>query len=207
MTIGIGAIGGAGNTVVMAADTKGSYSDPRFSDRLIGKQYDFFPHHLLAANIAGTVPVCQSVLSSLVTEVDKLINLPVVFHDHIRKAIQEAQIHDVLFRLDYELVNCLGMRLSEWQSLVKGSPQFRRGRQVVRNFQLPMQIAVGGFVTGGSVVLLEAQFNEAPEMGGWSTVGTGGDPAAESLGKRDQSMNTSFQRTMVHVAEALESAR
>src|ERR1700679_4342219 len=59
MTIGIGAIGGSGNTVVMATDTKGSYPDPRFSDFLLGKQYDFFPHHLLAANIAGTVPVCK----------------------------------------------------------------------------------------------------------------------------------------------------
>jgi len=34
MTIGIGAIGGSGNTVVMATDTKGSYQDPRFSDSL-----------------------------------------------------------------------------------------------------------------------------------------------------------------------------
>jgi hypothetical protein len=207
MTIGIGAVGGGGNTVVMATDTKGSYKDPRFSDFLIGKQYDFFPHHLLAANIAGTVPVCRSVISSLVTEVDKLLKLPVIFHDHIRNAVREAQIHDLLFRLDYELVNHLGMRLSEWKSLDEVSLQYRRAQRLVRKYQLPMQITVGGFVTGGSIVMLEAQFNEAPEMVEWSAIGTGGDHAAESLGKRDQGANTSVQRTIVHVAEAMEAAR
>jgi len=43
MTIGIGAASDSGTTVMMAADTKGSYDDPRYSDTLIGKQYDFFP--------------------------------------------------------------------------------------------------------------------------------------------------------------------
>jgi hypothetical protein len=55
MTVGIGAVAGSGNSVLMVADTKGSYNDPRYSDTLIGKQYDFSPHHLLTANIAGTV--------------------------------------------------------------------------------------------------------------------------------------------------------
>jgi hypothetical protein len=207
MTIGIGAVGGSGNTVVMATDTKGSYQDPRFSDFLIGKQYDFFPHHLLAANIAGTVPVCKSVVSSLVNEMDKLLREPVIFHDHIRRAVQEAQINDILFRLDYELVNRLGMSRAEWQVLDKTSLQFRRAQRVIRKYQLPMQLTVGGFVTGGSIVMLEAQFNEVPEMVEWSAIGTGGDPAAESLGKRNQGATTSFQRTLVHVAEAMEAAR
>jgi hypothetical protein len=207
MTIGIGAIGGSGNTVVMATDTKGSYQDPRFSDFLIGKQYDFFPHHLLVANIAGTVPVCKSVVSSLVSEMDKLVGEPVVFHDHIRRAVQEAQIHDILFRLNYELVNRLGMSRAEWLALDKVSLQYRRAQRVIRKYQLPMQLTVGGFVTGGSIVMLEAQCNQPPEMVEWSAIGTGGDPAAESLGKRNQGATTSFQRTLVHVAEAMEAAR
>ena len=141
------------------------------------------------------------------TEVDKILNLPVIFHDHIRNAVREAQIQDLLFRLDYELVNHLGMRLSEWKTLDKVSLQYRRAQRLVRKYQLPMQLTVGGFVTGGSIVMLEAQFNEAPEMVEWSAIGTGGDHAAESLGKRDQGANTSFQRTLVHVAEAMEAAR
>jgi hypothetical protein len=207
MTIGIGAIGDSANTIVMATDTKGSYQDPRFSDTLIGKQYDFFPHNLLSANIAGTVPVCKSVVSSLVCEIDKLLIEPVVYHDHVRRAIQEAQIHDILFRLDYELVNRLGMSRAEWLALDKISLQYRRAQRVIRKYQLPMQLTVGGFVTGGSIVMLEAQFNEPPEMVEWSAIGTGGDYAAESLGKRNQGANTSFQRTLVHVAEAMEAAR
>jgi len=70
-----------------------------------------------------------------------------------------------------------------------------------------MCLTVGGFVTGGSIVMLEAQFNEVPEMVEWSAIGTGGDAAAESLGKRNQGATTSFQRTLVHVAEAMEAAR
>lgn len=207
MTIGIGAVGGSGNTVVMATDTKGSYKDPRFSDFLIGKQYDFFPHHLLAANIAGTVSVCKSVVSSLVNEMDKLVGEPVIFHDHVRNAVKEAQIHDILFRLNYELVNRLGMSRAEWLALDKVSLQFRRAQRAIRQYQLPVQLTVGGFVTGGSIVMLEAQFNEAPEMVEWSAIGTGGNHAAESLGKRNQGATTSFQRTLVHVAEAMEAAR
>jgi hypothetical protein len=206
MTIGIGALSAPGNVVMMAADTKGSYNDPRYSDTLIGKQYDFFPHYLLAANIAGTVPVCQSVMSHLVAEMDKLVGLAIVRHDHVRNAIKEAQLNELLDRVDYEMVNHLGMRLSEWKSLDKVSLLFRRAQRLVRRFQLPMQLIVGGFV-GGSMVMLETQFNEAPEMKEYSAIGSGGDVAVESLAKRNQGANTSFQRTIVHVAEAMEAAR
>jgi hypothetical protein len=206
MTIGIGAAASSGNTVMMAADTKGSYNDPRYSDTLIGKQYDFFPHHLLAANIAGTVPVCQSVMSHLVAEMDKLVGLAIIRHDHVRNAIKEAQLNELLDRVDYEMVKHLGMRLSEWKTLDKVSLQFRRAQRIVRRYQLPMQLIVGGFV-GGSMVMLETQFNEAPEMKEYSAIGSGGDAAVDSLAKRNQGGNTSFQRTIVHVAEAMEAAR
>jgi hypothetical protein len=205
MTIGIGAIS-AFETVVMAADTKGSYNDPRYSDTLIGKQYDFFPHHLLVANIAGTVPVCQSVLSHLVAEVDKLVGLPIVRHDHIRNAIKEAQIKEILDRLDYELVNQLGMSRTEWLALDKATLQYRRAQRLIRLFQLPMQLIVGGFVAS-SVVMLQVHSNEAPEMVEYSAIGTGGPYAADSLAKRNQGANTTFQRTIVHIAEAMEAAR
>jgi hypothetical protein len=206
MTIGIGAMSGSGTTVIMAADTKGSYNDPRYSDTLIGKQYDFFPHHLLAANIAGTVSVCQSVMSHLVAEVDKLVGLPIIRHDHIRNAVKEAQIKEILDRLDHELVNRLAMSRSEWMALDKVTLQFRRAQRLIKLFQLPMQLIVGGFVSS-SIVLLEANFNAFPEMVECSAIGSGGDIAAESLAKRNQGANTSFQRTIVHVAEAMEVAR
>jgi hypothetical protein len=206
MTIGIGAVGGSGNTIMMAADTKGSYNDPRYSDTLIGKQYDFFPHHLLAANIAGTVPVCQSLMSHLVAEVDKLVGLAIIRHDHIRNAVKEAQISEILDRLDYELVNHLAMRRSDWIALDKAKLQYRRAQRLIRKFQLPMQLIVGGFVNG-SLIMLETQFNEPPEMVEYSAIGTGGPYAADSLAKRNQGANTSFQRTIVHVAEAMEAAR
>lgn len=206
MTIGIGAACGSGTAVMMAADTKGTYNDPRYSDTLIGKQYDFFPHHLLAANIAGTVPVCQSLMSHLVAEMDKLVGLPVIRHDHVRNAVKESQIAELLDRLDYEMVNQLGMRLSEWKKFDKTSLLFRRAQRLVRRFQLPMQLIVGGFV-GGSLVLLETQFNDPPEMKEYSCIGSGALYADNSLAKRNQGANTSFQRTIVHVAEAMEAAR
>jgi hypothetical protein len=206
MTIGIGAASASGTVVMMAADTKGSYNDPRYSDTLIGKQYDFFPHHLLAANIAGTVPVCQSVMSHLVAEMDKLVGLPIVRHDHVRNAVKEAQIKEILDRLDYELVNQMGISRSEWIALDRAKLQFRRVQRLIKLFQLPMQLIVGGFVSG-SMVMLETQFNEPPEMKEYSAIGTGGDFAHESLAKRNQGANTSFQRTIIHVAEAMEAAR
>jgi hypothetical protein len=190
----------------MSADTKGSYNDPRFSDTRIGKQFDFFPHYFLCANIAGSVRVCESVVSELVAQIDKLVGQPRVFHDHILNAVKEAQINELLYRLDYEMVNHLAMRLSEWKTLDKGSLQFRRAARLVRRFQLPMQLTIGGFV-GGSILLLETNFNDAPEIVEYSVIGSGSNLAAESMAKRDQGANTSFQRTLVHLAEAMEAAR
>jgi hypothetical protein len=206
MTIGIGAACGSGTAVIMAADTKGSYNDPRYSDTLIGKQYDFFPHHLLAANIAGTVPVCKSLMSHLVAEMDKLVGVPIIRHDHVRNAVKEAQIRETLDRLDYELVNQRGMSRPEWIALDKATLQFRRAQRLIKTFQLPMKLIVGGFVAS-SVVMLEVQFNEPPEMVEYSAIGSGEELATESLAKRNQGANTSFQRTIVHVAEAMEAAR
>jgi hypothetical protein len=59
----------------------------------------------------------------------------------------------------------------------------------------------------GSLVMLETQFNEPPDMVEYSAIGSGAEFATESLSKRDQGANTSFQRTIVHVAEAMEAAR
>ena len=84
--------------------------------------------------------------------------------------------------------------------------QFRRAQRLIKRFQLPMQLIVGGF-TSGSLVLLETQFNYPPEVKEYSSIGTGAPYADNSLAKRNQGANTSFQRTIVHVAEAMEAAR
>ena len=137
---------------------------------------------------------------------DKLVGLPIVRHDHVRNAVKESQIDEILDRLDYELVNQCGMHREEWRALDKATLQFRRVQRLIKKFQLPMQLIVGGFVSG-SLVMLETQFSEPPEMVEYSAIGTGGPYAADSLAKRNQGVNTSFQRTIVHVAEAMEAER
>ena len=44
-----------------------------------------------------------------------------------------------------------------------------------------MQLTVGGFVSGGSMVLLETQFNDPPEMVEYSAIGSGAEAAMEHL--------------------------
>jgi hypothetical protein len=160
----------------------------------------------LCANIAGSVSVCSSIVSELTAQIQKLGSVPMVFHDHIRNAIREAQLQEMLYRLDYELTKKLATRLTEWKTLDKASLQYRRVARLVNRYELPMQLTVGGFVKG-SPVLLESNLSDAPEIVSYSAIGSGMEYAHDHLGARNQNENISFQRTIVHVAEAMERAR
>lgn len=205
MSVGIGALCNGGKTIVMAVDTRGTWNDPRLpTHEFMGKQYDM-PFYL-CANIAGEIPTCESVISELTAQLNKLETEPVIYHDHIRNAIREAQFLDHLYRLDYEMILRLGTRLTEWKQMAKATLTYRRGHRIVSNFEIKMQLTIGGYVHN-SPVLLETNYSNPPEMREFSVIGSGEDFATEALIKRGQNANTSPQRTLVHVAEAMQAAR
>jgi len=205
VTIGIGCLCNGGETIIMAADTRGTYRDPSIPNHeRIGKQFDLSIHG--CANFAGHVPICTSVISELCAEIDKLATEPVIYHDHIRNAIRNAQFHEHVFRLDYEMVKKLGMPLLDWKAMNQTTLAYRRGAKLANRFELDMHLTVAAYVRG-SAVLLEALYSDPAAMVHTSVIGSGYDHAIDVLNNRGQDANTSWQRTLVHVAEAMQAAR
>jgi hypothetical protein len=142
----------------------------------------------------------------LTAELDKLVAAPLIYHDHIRNAIQEVQIKEHIYRLDYEMLLRLGTRLRDWRHVDKATLTYRRGHKIVSNFEIKAQLTIGGYVHG-SPVLLEMNYSNAVEMKEFSVIGSGEDFATEVLINRGQGGNVSLQRTLVHIAEAMQAAR
>lgn len=210
MTIGISALSeswmtGTPQCIVMATDTRGTF--PSGSGLgphdMTGKQFSL-PYNF-AANIAGTVSVCSGIESEIHNQ---MLSLPSPFyHDHIRNAIRESQFYELTNRVNYALKSQLGITLMEWKQ--ENLAQWFRleGKRVIQSIELPMQITVGGFANG-EPVLLAAELNESPEMETtFSVIGSGTYAALDVLCRRKQEPYMTLQRTLLHVAEALEAAR
>jgi 20S proteasome alpha/beta subunit len=209
MTIGIGVPCEHSNCIVLAADTRGSYADPTVvPHEYTGKQFEL-PLGLYGS-ISGDIPCCTSLISSLYTEVEKLAKRPAVYHDHVRNAIREAQLQEVEFRFDYALMNNVGMRLSQYRQAVERDPggRLRRtARAIFRKNQLDAHFFVAGFLET-SPVLLSVVGNYEPEIvTDFIVVGSGETYARAVLDSRGQRPALSFQRTVLHVAEAMHAAK
>jgi 20S proteasome alpha/beta subunit len=208
MTVGIGALCEAGQCVIMAADTRGTFNGAKLGphDRT-GKQF-YLPSDF-CGNIAGTVSVCTSLMSELYTQMEKL---PTPFyHDHVRNAIQEAQYLEFANRGNVELKKELCITINEWRR--EWLPQWLReeGKRLLRSLQLEAQLMVGGIAFNDKgepgPVLLETYCNDPAELRHFSVIGSGTDAAYDVLVKREQEPYMSFQRTLLHLAEAMEAAR
>lgn len=208
-TIGIAVPCEHSNCIVLAADTRASYDDPFVAPHeFTGKQFEL-PLGLYGS-ISGDISCCTSLISSLYTEIDKLNRLPAVYHDHVRNAIREAQMQEVEFRLDYAPMNNMGIRLSQYREMVRndpGSKLRRAARAIFRKNQLDVRFFVTGFLPT-SPVLLSIDGNYEPELvTDLIVIGSGETYAREVLDARGQRPSLSFQRTILHVAEAMHGAK
>lgn len=205
MTIGIGVICHNAQCIIMAADRRGSYANPRLgSHEDIGKQFDL-PFGC-CANIAGTVSACNGVVSALYAHMEA-IEEP-VWADKVRTAVREAQMAELSEMYDMALLNNLGMRLSEWRAAWPADSRIRRaGGAVFRITPFEVELIVGGFV-GGGPLLITAMGKEPTEVSqNLAVVGSGWEEALDVLNKRKQSPFTSVMSSVVHICEAMEAAK
>lgn len=206
MTVGIGVLCEGGDCIVLAADTRGSYGDTAHlpTHEQTGKQIDL-PFNFFAS-IAGDVAVCDALVSELYAQFEKLQDVDELFFDHVRIAIREAQLYEFANRVDHVLATTLGTRLDEWKKFEKATLHYRRCQRAIRRYQLPTELIVAGYASSGPV-LITTLYNDPPEGGTLATIGSGYKLALELLTERGQQPHMSAQRSMVHVAEALEKAR
>jgi len=207
MTIGIGVLCESGTCIILASDGRGTYKQAHLlpNDEM-GKQFDL-PFNLFGI-MAGFFSHCNSYLPTLYEEMEKLKAHAVLYQGHFRYALRMAQVREMQYRFDGALVQEIGMTLEQWQKEIEHRPRLRRtGRAVIKLTPLVVEMIVGGFINGGPV-LLSVVDKEVPEIVySHETIGSGGEYALNHLNFRDQNVHMSFQRTVVHVAEALEAAK
>lgn len=205
MTVGIGVVCQSGQCIVMAADMRGSFEDASLPPHeYLGKQYPL-PNGF-NVNTAGAKVICQSLSSELYTQIEEVLKLPIVQHDHIRNAIVEAQFLEFAYRVDHEFRFKLGITHKEWQAMQQTSLLYRRGQRLVHKYFLNVQLSVGGFLHDNPV-LLTMHGNNPPEMEEISVIGSGTDPALTVLVQRGQNPHTGIVRTIMHVYEAMAAAK
>lgn len=205
MTVGIGVYCENFRNIILAADTRGSYDHPRLGPNdEMGKQFEL-PYELYA-DIAGWFSHCESLISYLNVEMDKLKHIPDVTLGHIREAIYVAQAQELRFRFEAAFRNEMGLSLDEFKQLTN-SRMVRRGWALMRKTYIMVELIVAGFNADTSV-LLSTAYKEPPEIvSSHVTIGSGGEAALAQLDRRKHNPHYSFERTILHVAEALEEAK
>jgi hypothetical protein len=209
VTVGIGVLCEGYQNIVLAADCRGTYDNPHLGPHdEMGKQF-VLPFGLYA-DIAGHFNHCESLIAFLTEEMEGLKTLPDVFLGHIRDAIRKAQAQELRLRFEAAFINNFGMTLDEFKKEITtaSNPRFfSHGRALMRATQIYVELLVAGF-TKDSVVLLSAAYKSPPEIvSSHESIGSGGLQALDQLNKRNQNPFYSCQRTILHVAEALEAAK
>jgi hypothetical protein len=205
MTVGIGAACQQGKCVVMATDTKGSFVGNIFPDHNKLSKQLALPFGL-CGSIAGHVDTCNAVENRLYMYLGNYPRgLPVPLQ-HVLDSIEKARDEEFRRRVNDKMLASLGMSLKEWQDFPSRSPQYRRGHRVMKRYQFPVELIVGGIIMG-SGVLLSLIGMDTVFMGELAIVGTGGVAAYAQLMRRGQNAHLSISRTLLHVAESLLEAK
>lgn len=208
MTIGIGLACENGNCVILAADTRGSYESKRIrNNEEVGKQFQL-PAGFFAC-IAGKLVHCESFIAYFTTYLDAQGIDPLrVLHDDIRIPMRLAQADTVRDVYDGAMLKETGMRFAEWKELMQKDPaMFNRGTEIFTKTEMPLEALVGGFSEGNFVLLKMVDKEQIQIVPSFETIGSGADLALNKLNDRAQNLHYSFQRSVLHVAEALEEAK
>jgi hypothetical protein len=208
LTIGIGLACESGNCVILAADMRGSYESKRIrNNEEVGKQFQL-PFGFFAC-IAGRVVQCESFIAYFTTLLDNAkIEIGNVLHDDIREPVRIAQANVVRDLYDAAMLKETGMRFDEWKELMqKDAALYERGKEIFKKTDMTLEFLVGGFSRGNFVLLKMVDKELVEIVPSFETIGSGADLALNKLNDRSQNLHYSFQRSVLHVAEALEEAK
>jgi len=208
LTIGIGLACESGNCLILAADTRGTYQQGHLhANEEVGKQFQL-PAGFFSC-IAGKLVHCESFIAYFTTYLDaQEINPLLVLHDDIRIPMRLAQADTVRDVYDGAMVKETGMRFAEWKELMQKDPaMFKCGTEIFKKTEMPLEALVGGFSEGNFVLLKMIDKEQIEIVPSFDTIGSGADLALNKLNDRAQNLHYSFQRSVLHIAEALEEAK
>jgi len=215
MTICIGAYTLTGPSIILSADTRGSYPSSYIPPNdQIGKQYPL-PPYPCAVVVAGRATEGHEFIARLVQQFEllsKAYHPP--FREEVMEAINTARLAVYRFKLDQALQREIGLIFAEWHS--KLFPPFEfdyaleaHGMQTIRDNPLNMSSIVGGFIEDNVMFFCarrmeDVQSESSPDV---HAIGSGSHEATEKLNKRGQNLNYSLARTIYHLHEAMLAAQ
>jgi hypothetical protein len=224
VTIGIGVLCDGGETAILASDMRVSYRGSAAPSDRGGKQYDF-PPFTLAVAIAGRVSINASVASEMAYQLSGLLaakrKFPneLIVAQHIHRIINRSRKKELRVVQECAMLARLGISLEDWQcgklrdARKLDDLALRYGLQVLREARTELKdhlgIIAAGFVENGIVFVraIGAELLEEAASPPIYVVGTGSRAAMDVLSKREQSIDCTMARSLLHVYEALRAAR
>jgi hypothetical protein len=208
MTIGIGIICESENTILLGSDARGSLgaSFPQPHDHM--SKIFSLPLNFHAA-IAGQLDRCEGLIASITESMQRFADTAPneIGLDNIRGILQEGRLMDWSFYVDAMLTKHLMVRLKDWKEGPLNNRLYRAGKAVIKMVGYPVHLIVAGFTSYNSMLFtaLEREAIEFPQK--TAVIGSGWEFAEDILNSRGQNEHMSFQRSVLHLVEALEAAR
>ena len=224
MTIGIGLLCEGGGTAVLASDMRTTYgaAQVRHSDRG-GKQYDF-PPYLLAGATAGKISISHAVISEFTECLHGLLKAKqeqpgrIIVLEHVMQCIDHARKKELRKLQDCAVNAVIGAPLRFWlkgrtpdgplgnSAFVNGLAALRRVRDELRN---DLGLIVLGWVDNSPVFLKAIGAEPLAESASPPiyAIGSGRIAALNALNRREQDIEMTLARSVLHVYEALKAAR
>jgi 20S proteasome alpha/beta subunit len=214
MTIGLACICERGECVVMASDMRATYgTSPVGPNDACGKVYRLEPFNTMMC-VAGSLSSCHAVISEIVSKVKPLRRRKHIFREHIINAIDAARVREMRRIYEWTIQSSWGISLSD---LVRGRVPggkldpllIRAGYHLLKNAPLKVELIVAGFVHHQTMFFRTVQKRPLEEESspGVYAIGTGQIAAMKVLNRRGQRVAMSLPRTLLHVHEAMISAR
>jgi hypothetical protein len=198
----------------MASDMRATYgTTPVGPNDSCGKVYRLEPFNTMMC-VAGSLSSCHAVISEIVAKVKPLRKKKPIFREHIINAIDASRIREMRRVYDWTLESSWGISLNE---LVRGKVPsgkldpliIRAAYHLLRNASLKVELIVAGFVHHQTMFFRAVQKRPLEEESspGVYAIGIGQVAAMKVLNRRGQRVAMSLPRTLLHVHEAMISAR
>lgn len=161
-----------------------------------------------AGAVAGTVPLCEMLISWLWEGMEKLSAISGELQlDHIVFAARNASEQILLSLFDRALVNELGMTRNEWIDRQSDLSLKEDGRAVLKRIKPDVACLVAGFLRGNPVLIRLVGKQPPEEIPSHTAIGIGARFALQKLALRQQGPYCSIQRTGLGFSEALRHAK
>jgi len=204
-----------GRCIIMSVDDKASYGDPPLFSTKCGKFADMLPEVPIVAAISGDISACDGVIAilwELIRDIKKqreqTNQIPILTHKNICNAIRDARHDEYVEFLSDSLQGYLGMKLEACR--LETNPEIMSKCSNIAKCCMqyfPVGLLVAGFL-GKDWIHFKSQGAQKIESGAQPfATGIGGAKAQEKLSERNQNEYMSVPRSLLHLAEAMETAR